>query len=107
MPSSSRSSVAQFSLSASQLIKLIKSVSSLVLRKEKVTIVCVFYEMRRLKKESHCYSLRFLRKTPTKKLEEEEERERRGTENVKTSENSLIPTEITIARFNPLLQFVT
>ena len=49
MPSASRSSVAQFSVSAIQLIKLIKSVSSLV-----------------LKKKSHCYSLRFLRKAPTK-----------------------------------------
>ena len=51
MPSASRSSVVQFSVSASQLIKLIKSVSSLVLKKEK---------------KSHCYSLRFLRKAPTK-----------------------------------------
>ena len=33
MPSASRSSEAQFSVSASQLIKLIKSVSSLVLKK--------------------------------------------------------------------------
>ena len=33
MPSSSRNNVAQFSVSASQLIKLIKSVSSLVLKK--------------------------------------------------------------------------
>ena len=53
MPSASRSSVAQFSVSASQLIKLIKSVSSSVLKKEqkrKVTaIVCVFYEKRRPK----------------------------------------------------------
>ena len=48
MPNTSRSSVAQFSVSASQLITLIKSVSSLVFKK------------------SHCYSLRFLRKTPTK-----------------------------------------
>ena len=35
MPSASRSSVAQFSVSASQLLKLIKSVTSLVLKKEK------------------------------------------------------------------------
>ena len=49
MPSASRSSVAQFSVSASQLIKLIKSVSSLVLKKV-TTVVCVF-----------------LRKAPTKK----------------------------------------
>ena len=52
MPSASRSSVAQFSVSASQLIKLISSVSSLVLKKRKVTaIVCVFHEKRRLKNE--------------------------------------------------------
>ena len=39
------------SVSASQLIKLIKSVTSLVSTKRKVTaIVCVFYEKRRLKK---------------------------------------------------------
>ena len=54
MPSASRSSVAQFSVSASQLIKLIKSVSSLVFKKkekEVTAIVCVFvfYEKRRLK----------------------------------------------------------
>ena len=35
VPSSSRSSVAQFIVSASQLIKLIKSVSSLALKKKK------------------------------------------------------------------------
>ena len=46
-PSAGKSSVAQFSVSASQLIKLIKSVSSLV-------------------SKSHCYSLRSLRKAPTK-----------------------------------------
>ena len=50
MPSASRSSVA-VNVSASQLIKLIKSVTSLVLKKKK----------------SLCYSLRFLRKAPTKK----------------------------------------
>ena len=48
MPSASRSSVAQISVSVSQFIKLIKSVSSLV-------------------QKSHCYSLRFLRKAPTEK----------------------------------------
>ena len=48
MPSASRSSVAQFSVSASQLIKLIKSVSSLVFKKV-TAIVYVFYEKRRLK----------------------------------------------------------
>ena len=43
MPSVSRSSVAQFSVSASQPLKLKKSVSSLVLKTTKVTtIVCVF-----------------------------------------------------------------
>ena len=47
MQSASRSSVA-VSVGANQLIKLIKSVTSLV-----------------LKKKSHCYSLRFLRKAPT------------------------------------------
>ena len=47
MPSASRSSVA-VSVSASQLIK---SVTSLVLKKEK---------------KSHCYSLTFLRKAPEK-----------------------------------------
>ena len=53
MPSASRSSVTQFIVSASQLIKLMKSVSSLVLKKKKVTtIVCVF-----------------LRKAPTEKIE--------------------------------------
>ena len=51
MPSASRSSVA-VSVSASQLIKIIKSVTSLVLKKRQVTaIVCVFYEKRRLKNE--------------------------------------------------------
>ena len=50
MLSASGSSVA-VSVSASQLIKLIKSVSSLVLQKRKVTpISCVFYEKRRLKR---------------------------------------------------------
>ena len=48
MSSASRSSVAQFSVSASQLIKLIRSLSSLVLKKV-TAIVCVFYEKRRLK----------------------------------------------------------
>ena len=34
------------------------------LKKRKVTaIVCVFYEKRRLKKKSHCYSLRFSTKS--------------------------------------------
>ena len=51
MPRASRSSVAQLSVSASQLIKLIKSVSSLVLEKV-ITAVCVF-----------------LRKAPTKKFQ--------------------------------------
>ena len=52
MSSASRSSVAQFSVSASQLIKLIKPVSSLVLKKRIVTtIVCVL-----------------LRKAPTKNM---------------------------------------
>ena len=46
MPSASRSSVAQFSVSASQLVKLIKSVSSLVLKKKK-KINC--YSLHRLK----------------------------------------------------------
>ena len=55
MPSASRSSVAQFSVSAGQLIKLIKSVSSLVLKREKKSLLC----------------LRFLRKAPTKKLKED------------------------------------
>ena len=66
MPSASRSRVAQFSVSASQLIK---SVSSLVLKKRKVTaIVSAFYEKRRLKKKkSPYYSLRFSTKTPTRK----------------------------------------
>ena len=64
MPSASRSRVAQFSVSASQLIK---SVSSLVLKKRKVTaIVSAFYEKRRLKKSPY-YSLRFSTKTPTRK----------------------------------------
>ena len=70
MPSASRSSVAQLSVSASQLIKLIiKSVSSLVLKKEKkvTAIVCVFLRKAPTKK-SHCYILRFLRKTPTQKV---------------------------------------
>ena len=47
MPSASRSSVA-VSVSASQPIKLIKSVTSLVFEKD-TDIVCVFYEKRRLK----------------------------------------------------------
>ena len=42
MSSASRSSVAQCSVSASQLLKPIKSVSSLVLKKELNTLVCVF-----------------------------------------------------------------
>ena len=41
MPTARRSSVAQLSASASQLMKLIKSVSSLVFKKV-TTIVCVF-----------------------------------------------------------------
>ena len=73
MPSASRSSEAQFSVSASQLIKLIKSVSSLILKKSHC------YSLRFLrkaptkkeKKKSHCYSLRFLRKAPTKKEKKE------------------------------------
>ena len=49
MPSASRSSVA-ISVSASQLIELIESVTSLVLKKRKVTaIIRVFYEKCRLK----------------------------------------------------------
>ena len=51
MPSASKSSVA-VSASASQLIKLIKSVTSLVLKE---------------KEKNHCYSLHFLRKAPTLK----------------------------------------
>ena len=46
MPSGRRSSVAQFSVSASQLIKLIKSVTSLVLKKKSH-----YYSMRRLKSD--------------------------------------------------------
>ena len=43
MPSTSRSSVAQFSVSASQLIKLRKSVSSRVLKKEKSLLKSAFF----------------------------------------------------------------
>ena len=39
MPSASRSSVEQFSVSASQLIKLIKNASSLFLEKEKKSLL--------------------------------------------------------------------
>ena len=49
MPSASRSSVAQLSVSASQLIKLIKSVSSLVLKNENSLLWSgFFYKKRRL-----------------------------------------------------------
>ena len=54
MPSASRSSAA-VSVSASQLIKLEKSVTSLVLKKKKkrkvTAIICVFHEKRRLEIE--------------------------------------------------------
>ena len=50
MPSASRCSVAVSASAASQLIKVMKSVISLVLKKV-TAIVCVFYEKRRLKME--------------------------------------------------------
>ena len=63
MTSASRSSVA-ISASASQLIKLIKSVTSLVLKKEKES----HCEKRRLRKVTTIVCV-FLRKAPTKKNE--------------------------------------
>ena len=69
MPSAS-SSVAQFNVSPSQLLKHIKSVNSLVLKKEVTAIVCIFYEKRRLKRRKVTTIVSvFLRKAPTKNAE--------------------------------------
>ena len=70
MPSASRSSVAQFSVSASQLIKLIKSVSSLVVKTSRERPKSVPYlRLTNSKRTSQCQSILFQSTPKTHKLD--------------------------------------